>query len=477
MANHSNSRIANFSSRTAKIFSVVLVLSLVLSLVLIRSSMAPSLPAIKLEPKYVAAKFGETFDVQIRVYGATYPDSEVSAWQVHLEFPVASLESVNPSITYGNFMNLPRIGYWGVLLYDAPAGQNVVNVTDSSKFDVGQNVVVKDDFHSENRTIANIQGYKITLGSSLTYSYTVAANAGCYPYPALSNIGSISNSLGTGTFGQTTQGVNPGAQGDGLLATLTFYVEQDVNSLMNITYPLTYIKTTLGDVVGDAPGELEKQNAYVIQAEDISADGVIGGKDLYWIGKDFNKCPIQQRSPTVSAAGPGGAWTGPTNAYKPDYSLAASAPSPAGKQEDYKTFGFPTTVWTGVTKVEVGLLARIGTGGDDQIRIDVSNNGGTSFSGTTFTVSPTTTATYTMFWVNVTPAYTWDPTGVLNLVVRITSVQVGGAMTTVYVDWVTVRVTPSPGAINGYSDINRNGIVNGADLTQLAGKFGQQYGN
>jgi hypothetical protein len=473
MTGHSSPRSANVNSRTAKILSIALVVSLLLGLVLLRSGNAQSLPAMKLEPKYVAVKAGEKFDVQIRVYGATYPNSEVSAWQVRIEFPIASLEAM-PSPAYGNFMSLPRIGYWGLLLYNAPAGQNVVNVTEGSRFIIGQQVLITDDLHSENKTISNIQGSKITLNANLVNSYTVAANAGCYPYPTLSAIGSISNSLGSGTFGQTTNGVNPGAQGDGLLATLSFYAEQDVSSHLNITSTLTYIKTTLGEVVGDEPGELEKQDSYTIRAEDINANGVISGTDLFLLGKDFNKCPIQTRSPTATSS-PGTAWTSPENAYKPD-NLAASAATPAGKIQDYKTFGFPTTVWTGVTKVEVGLFARIGSGGDDQIKIEVSNNGGTSWSLVTGTVSPTTTATWTMYWVDLTTAYGWTPAGVASIAVRITSVMVGPAMATVYVDWVTVRVTPSPGASSGYSDVNRNGIVTGADLTLLAGQFGQQYG-
>jgi hypothetical protein len=451
-----------------------LILSLVLgSLVLLQIGKAQTLPAIKLEPKYVAAKVGEKFDVQIKVYGATFPNSEVHAWQVHIEFPIAALEAM-PSPAYGPFMSAPRIGYWGVLLYNAPAGQNVVNVTEGSRFIAGQQVLIKDNLNSENKTISSITGSMITLSSNLVNSYTIANNAGAYPYPTLSAIGSISNSLGTGTFGQTTQGVNPGAQGDGLLATLTFYVEQDVSSRLNITGTLTYIKTTLGEVVGDDLGELEKQDAYIIQSGDINADGIVSGNDLFSLGRDFNKCPIQTRSPTATSS-PGTAWTSPTNAYKPD-NLAASAATPAGKIQDYYTFGFPTTVWTGVGKVEVGLFARIGTGGDDQIKIEVSNNGGASWSATTGTVSPTTTATWTMYWVDLTAAYAWAPAGVANMRVRITSVMVGGVMATVYVDWVAVRVTPTPTSSSGYSDVNRNGIVNGADLTSLAGQFGQRYG-
>jgi len=456
-----------------------LILSLLLgSLVLLQIGKAQGLPAIKLEPKYVAVKAGEKFDVQINVYGATYPNSEVHAWQVRLDFPIASLEAM-PSPVYGPFMSGPRIGYWGVLLYNAPAGQNVVNVTEGSRFIAGQQVLVKDDVHSENKTISSITGSMITLSSNLVNSYTTANNAGCYPYPTLSAIGSLSNTLGSGTFGQTTNGVNPGAQGDGLLATVTFYAEQDVSSFLNITGTLTYIKNTLGEVVGDEPGELEKQDAYTIRTGDISADGIISANDLMMLGKDFNKCPIQTRSPTTNSLF-GVAWTSPANAYTPN-NAAASAPTPAGKGQDYKTFisptSFPTGVWTGISKVEVGLLARIASGGDDRIRVAVSNNGGTTFSVTTATVSPTTTATWTMFWVDLTAAYAWTPAGVSQIAVRIISEMNGAVMTTVYVDWVTVRVTPTPTSSSAVSDVNRNGIVNGADLTSLASQFGQQYGN
>jgi len=443
------------------------------SLVLLRVGNAQGLPAIKLEPKFINAKAGERFEIQIKVYGATFPNSEVYSWQVRLDFPIATFEVV-PTIFYGPFMSAPRVGYWGLLLYNAPAGQMVVNVTEGSRFSVGQNVLIRDDLHSENNSIANIQGTKITLDTALAYSYSIAANAGCYPYPTLSIAGSISNT-GTGTFGQTTNGPNPGAQGDGLLATIGFYLEQDVAAVLNINNIYTKIVNTLGTALGDDPGELEKQSAYSVQSGDITADGIISGNDLFSLGKDFNKCPIQTRSPTATSS-PAPAWTGPTNAYKPD-NLAASAATPPGKIQDYKTFGFPTAVWTGVGKVEVGLFARIGSGGDDQIRVSVSNDGGTNWSGTTATVSPTITAYSVMFWVDLTAAYGWTPAGVANIAVRIMSVQVGGVMTTVYVDWVAVRVTPTPTSSSAVSDVNRNGIVNGADLTSLAGQFGQQYGN
>jgi hypothetical protein len=480
MSRHSSPHTGNTSSKTAKIFSVILVLSLVLGLVLMRSTMAQTLPSLKLEPKYVAAKVGERFDVQVRVYGATYPNSEVYGWQIRMNWDPAALELYN-SITYGDFMSAPRVGYWGTLLYDAPSGQKNVSVNLGSVFIIGQSVLIKDDVHSETNSIANILGTKLIMNTNLVNSYETAANAGCYPIPTLAPLSTISNTNGLATISVTTNGVNPGAQGDGLLATLSVYVQQDVTFVLNITNQFTVIKTTLGEVVGDTEGELEKQNCYKNWNEDINADGIVSGNDLFLLGKDFNKCPIQMRSPTATSS-PGTAWTGPSNAYIPDYTLAASAASPAGKIQDYKTFGFPTTVWTGVTKVEVGLLARVASvgdppvPGDDDIKIEVSNNGGSSFSATTWTVSPTTTAGYLFFLLDVTTAYSWNPTGVANLVVRITSVQVGGVMSTVYVDWLTVRVTPSPLSSNAYSDVNRNGIVNGADLTQLAPKFGQQYG-
>jgi hypothetical protein len=475
MSRHSSPHIGNISSRTAKILSVTLILSLVLGLVLMRTSMAQSLPSIKVDPEYYAAKIGDRFDVPIRVYGATYPNSEVYSWQVRMEWTASALEMWPGNATglaWGPFMSAARVGYWGVLLYNAPSGQNVVNVTDGSKFIIGQNVLVKDDAHSETNSIFNIQGTMITLNNNLANTYQVSANAGCYPIPTVDWQATINNAAGNALFGQTSSGVNPGAQGDGLLVTLSFYVEQNVPVVLNITNVYTKIVNTLGVALGDDAGELDKQNGYKNWNEDINANGIVSVSDLYWVGKDFNKCPIQTRHATVTTA-PGTAWTGASNAYTPN-NVAAST-NVNGRQQDYKTWGFATTGWASVTTVQVGLFARIASGGDDTVRIDISNDGGTSWSATTRTVAPTTT-TFALYWVDFTAAYAWTPTGVGNIAVRITYVTVGGTSSTIYVDWIPVKVTPSPVSTGLYSDVNKDGIVNGADLTQLAGKFGQTYG-
>jgi hypothetical protein len=473
MITHSSSRIGNVSSRKAKIISVTLVLSMLLGLVLMRSGMAQSLPSIKIEPKYYTAKVGDRFDVPIYVHGATYPTSDVYAWQVQIEWTASALEMYTP-VQYSTFMSAPRYGIWGVLTQDAPSGQRAVTVTDSTKYAVGSSVFVRDDSHNQNNTVQSIAGNTLTLTTILAYTYTVAANAGCYPIPTLTTAINLNNAMGYCKFGPTTLGdETPGAQGDGLLATVTFYVEQDVPAVLNITNTFTYIVNSQLQAVGDDPGELDKQNGYKNWNEDITGNGIVSANDLYWIGKDFNKRPIQTRHPTVTTPLTGG-WNASGSGYTPNGTSTTCAYAVNnGKTQVYKTFNFATTGLTTITKVEVGLYVRR-VGGTSKVNVEVSNNGGASWSAAT---AVTPTSTWTLYWLDFTAAFAWDSTMIGNIAVRITFVWVSGTGTqTIYVDWIPVRVTPSPLSTSSYSDVNKDGVVNTADLTPLASKFGQQYG-
>ena len=55
---------------------------------------------------------------------------------------------------------IPRVGYWGVLTEDAPAGQKIVKVTDGSKFVAGVAVLIEDDSDNE---VASIMGNRLTM--------------------------------------------------------------------------------------------------------------------------------------------------------------------------------------------------------------------------------------------------------------------------------------------------------------------------
>jgi len=107
----------------------------------------------------------------------------------------------------------------------------------------------------------------------------------------------------------------------------------------------------------------------------------------------------------------------------------------------WAAFKFNTTGWSGVNKVEVGLERWIDTG-TDNLTIGVSNDAGASWSATTFTDTVTET-TDTLVWIDVTSAYGWTATMVEKAAVKLTY-QAIGAPSIIRVDYLALRVTPTP---------------------------------
>ena len=428
--------------------------------------------AFRVEPKYTPVKKGDVFSAHVSVYGADYADfTEVYAWQVLMEWNASVLEMAD--IAFGDFLSKPRIGYWGELIWDAPAGSYEVYVSDSSKYVSGYGLWIKDDFHKETNMILEVRGTRLLLAYPLENSYTVAANGGAYPYPYtldesdLSKAAWVNNDEGWAMMGVTTLGPAPGVSGDGWLVTLNFNVEQNADTFLNITKDYTYIINTFNEVKGDEPGELNKENGVTARAEDTAANGKIDVVDLYCVGKDWQKSPQQ----TGQASTTSGAWINPTNAFTSNNLYATGAA--ASITQVYGSYGIPTAGWTGVAKVEVGLERRIAVGGDDRLKIEISDNGGLSWAALPCAVTPTSTETFS--WFDFTAAYSWTVAMIVNIAVRITYERVGTTATTIYVDWIPVRVTPTTLSSNPNSDITRDGTVTTADLTQLASEYGQKY--
>jgi hypothetical protein len=469
-ANHRNS-----IGRKLKSVTIIALLLISMSILLVKPGVTQGeLATIKIDPYPVGRRL-DIIDVPLRVYNANYTEgTDVYSWQVDFSYNFNILELNQTSfITWGAFMDGPRITETGRLMYNAPAGQRVVNVTDGSKYWAGYPVLVKDDLHQETNTVSSVIGNKITLTTNLLYSYTVAANAGCYPDPDTTTSVSYDKTIGSVLVGITTSGPAPGATGNGLLATLQFRVKTATTTLLNITSEYTYIQNVIGETLGDQPGEINKGNGYFVamQAYDTKPNGLIDVYDLYTLGKNWAKCPQQHKVPTTV---PSGTWTSPTNAYMTD-DVRASAVDNA--VQVYGGFGFTTTSWSGVSKVEIGVERRaISLGGtlDDTLRIEVSNNGGTSWSATQNNeVVNWSTDKFT--WFDFTGAYAWTPAFVGNIAVRISYVRGSGVEDSMQVDWVTVRVTPTPTSASKYADVNADSIVNTPDLTQLAPQYGTNY--
>lgn len=469
-ANHRNS-----IGRKLKSLTIIALLLISASIILVKPGVTQGeLVTIKVDPFPVGRSL-DIINVPLRIYNANYTEgTDVYNWQVDFYYSPSVLELNQTSfLTWGTFMDGPRITETGLLMYNAPAGQRVVNVTDGSKFQAGYSVLVKDDLHQETNTVSAVIGNKITLATNLLYSYTVAAHAGCYPDPDTSTQVSYDKAIGNVLIGVTTAGPSPGATGNGLLATLQFRVKTATTTLLNITSEYTLIGNVIGETLGDQPGEINKGNGYFVsmQAYDTVPNGLIDVYDLYTLGKNWAKCPQQHKVPTTV---PSGTWTNPTYAYMTD-DLRAYADDNA--LQVYGGFGFTTTSWSGVSKVEIGVERRAASLGgtfDDTIKIEVSNNGGTSWSAT----SASEVVSYTsdkFTWFDFTAAYAWTPAFVGNIAVRISYVRGSGVEDRMQVDWVTVRVTPTPTSSSKYADVNADSIVNTPDLTQLAPQYGTNY--
>jgi hypothetical protein len=283
-ANHGNSK-----GRKLKSLTIIALLLISAAVILVKPGISQGqLATIKIDPFPVGRRL-DIINVPIKVYNANYTEgTDVYGWQVDFWYNKTVLELNQTSfLTWGPFLNGPRVRETGLLMYNAPAGQRVVNVTDGSKYQAGYKVLVKDDLHQENNTVSAVIGNKITLTTNLLYSYMVAAHAGCYPYAPTTPTVFYDKSIGNVILGMISQGPAPGVTGNGLLATLQFRVKVAANSLLNITTEYTFIRNGIGEVLGDEPGEINKGNGYFVamRAYDTVPNGLIDVYDLYTLGK------------------------------------------------------------------------------------------------------------------------------------------------------------------------------------------------
>jgi len=266
-------------------FLIILLLLMVLSSVSI--AYGPALiPTIYVDPPTVIDRgltIGDRFTVDTRISDANHSEhTDVYSWQVRLQWDPLVLD-INDTVVWGDFLDAPREGWWGVLLYNAPAGQKEVNVTDGSKYQVGYEVFIEDDSNSEWNTVAGIVGNRLTMVNNLANTYNVVANAGCYPKADWTPAQNINHGVGRIIYGQTTNGPAPGQCGDGLLSTLEFEVLDNYNeTYLDIDYTFTYIKNDIGEKLGDEAGELNKESGFFSNMipGDIDCDGDVDPDDF-----------------------------------------------------------------------------------------------------------------------------------------------------------------------------------------------------
>jgi hypothetical protein len=279
----------------------------------------------------------------------------------------------------------------------------------------------------------------------------------------------------------TTETVNPryetgsvllgeyaGASGSGWLAAVELTVLNDKkDTVLNIDDPLTYLLDSWGFDI-----EFTPKNGYYLHVwpEDINVDGIVDIMDLALVGLDYGKYVAQTKnaSETYTSTNP---WTDPTNAFLSDDAYTYTNNDEA--YQEYGGYGFDTTGWSGVAKVEVGVETKTDTDGECEIRVKVGD-------GTSWGAAHIYTVTWvndTFFWIDVTADLSWTPSMINTIQVRIEYNKPGGkAAIPIYVDWLPVRVTPTPTARNPYTDVNGDGYVNIWDVMMVARKYGEYAG-
>ncbi len=138
------------------------------------------------------------------------------------------------------------------------------------------------------------------------------------------------------------------------------------------------------------------------------------------------------KSPSSNSVG----WTNPNYAYSDDSNSASSTND--GDQQVYGGYGFSIPSDAQIAQVRVRLDAWCAT--DDDILLEVSSDGGSTWLATTQTQSVTTAQV--TYWVNVTSWASWTPENINNgnVKARVTHVAVSLA-DEVRLDWVPIEVT------------------------------------
>jgi hypothetical protein len=194
-----------------------------------------------------------------------------------------------------------------------------------------------------------------------------------------------------------------------------------------------------------------KVNSIQVRVTQIRAGSSTDEVRLDWIPIEVTyTTPISVTSSPGSNSGTGGGWSNPSYAYADDSNYATSDTN--NEYVSYWGYNFTLPTDAVITQVRVRLDAWCDN--NDDIKLEASNTGGSSWlpsSNTTqLTVSQTT------YWVDITPWGSWTLANINNTRTRVTHVK-DSATDNIYLDYipveVTYRVTPtvvtqSPGSNN-----------------------------
>jgi len=137
-----------------------------------------------------------------------------------------------------------------------------------------------------------------------------------------------------------------------------------------------------------------------------------------------------------------GTWSNPAYAYASDNRYGTTATD--GATQQYGNYGFSIPPESTINKVEVGFEAY--TDGDENIGITCSWDGGTTwakeYTSKTLPTSDPNTLTWSSF--NSPGGWTVDKLSDAKFRIQVKGVKTGGQMSTIYLDWIPVRVRYVP---------------------------------
>jgi len=283
-----------------------------------------------------------------------------------------------------------------------------------------------------------------------------------------------------------------GALGEGVLATLTFYVIAGVTgspfeildiTLRNSATPYDqiwppYTPPGLEEPVYDVI-LLDEAGEFVLapKAEDIEPTyGVIDVYDLGAVAANYDRNVTRPRKiPTSWIQGATASWSQPQN-YGASDDLRTFCHTD-GASTTWKDFMFNITDWTGIQKVEVGLESYIDYNAAN-VTIALSNDNGTTFSPTTVSYTVDTVKVDDFEWIDVTAAYTpWTETYIESIAVNLTYQSIGLGNPDIRLDYLVVAVTPEPilfppDVFDPDADVNYDRVVDLDDLARVASNYG-----
>jgi hypothetical protein len=278
------------------------------------------------------------------------------------------------------------------------------------------------------------------------------------------------------TLSCSRTGTGSGSLGSGVLATVTLYVVGGTTgSLLDLGYvklrnsildPIEPPSYDVSVIVQD--GTFARPRSYDLEPN----YGEVDIYDLSAVGVNFGTNVIRvTKIATQWAIAGGGGWTNPEFVGAPDDNRAVE--STLNDAHRWTQYGFNTTSWSGVSKVEVGLERMIDSG-SRPLHIEMSNDNGATWSATTF--DNTVAEQFdTMVWVDVSTAYGWTKADVNNIAVKLSLITGTG---TIRVDYLAIRVTPSPvlappEVFEPEADVNNDLTVDIDDLIIVAINYGE----